>query len=289
MPAPEVSLALDPSLPETVTRILRANPHILIEVRRGRAPAPPGIARPVLACVGVIGLALLIVAGPLGLVAFLGMICGGSVLYFAMSDPKERAYQRRLRVVFDHADRFVLPEDLDETCGALLGRAQRAVLTVLGSTVNREGLLDTFDNAITLPDQEWQLARRLMGLSKLRTEHHKVVGDDVPEEFADAFRPYDAALETATASVTARVEALERYAEQAHNADRYYHARRKLGILQERTHEYEQLLAETAHDDTAVPQIERMSGNAQAVEQVFRHSIDEARKAANHLLAVDAA
>jgi len=92
-----------------------------------------------------------------------------------------------------------------------------------------------------------------------------VVGDDVPEEFADAFRPFDAAIETATASVTARVEALERYAAQARNADRYYHARRKLSILQERTQEYEQLLAETAYDETAVPQIDRMSGNAQAV------------------------
>lgn len=282
-------LALDPDLPAEVSRVLRASPQILLEVRHGRTPAPSGPDRAVVPFLAITLIVALMAGGWRGGLTFLALFVLVTGYKRLTADGEERETRRRVRIVHEHADRYVLNEDLDADCRALLRRAQDATRAVLRSAVNRDGLLDTFDNAVTLPAQEWQIARRLADLSRLRTEHRSVVGDDVPDEFADAFRPFDEAIETATASVTARIEALERYAEQARNADRYYDGIRKLEILRERAPEYERVVAETAQDAIAVPQIERLSGHALAVEQVFRDSVDEAKRAATHLLGVTAA
>jgi hypothetical protein len=282
-------LALDPALPEQVAGTLRANPEILLEVRRGRTPDPIGPDWVAVFFVVTTMIVILLVAGRGAATVFLILIALGAVLKRLAADAEERALQRVVRLVYSNADRYVLAADLDEESRTLLRRAQDAGDTVLRSLVNREGLLDTFDNAVTLPDQEWQIAARLADLTHLRDQHDEVVGDDVPEEFFEAFRPYDEAIRTATAAVTARIEALERYAEQARTADRYYDGIRRLEILRSRTSEYERMVAETARDAVAVPDIDRMSTQALAVEQVFRDSIDEAKRAAGHLLSVSAA
>ena len=67
-------------------------------------------------------------------------------------------------------------------------------------------------------------------------------------------------------------------------ADAIYQAHRRLGVLRERTPEYERLLAETAEDRLAMPGIDRLSAQAKDVERVFRRSLDEARRAGGHLL-----
>ncbi|GIH28438.1 hypothetical protein Aph01nite_67480 [Acrocarpospora phusangensis] len=269
--------------------LLRTHRPLLLEVRRGRLPVRTGLDRSAKIFLGAVGLLALLFGGMLALMTLLGLlgVCAG--FYWLAGDPLEREIERKFRVVHAHADRFVLPEDLDEQCGSLLARTQQAVAAVLSSTVHREGLLDTIDNDRTLPDEAWQIARRLTDLSARRTAHARIVGQDPHPLIAAAVRPYDLAIETVTASLTARVAALEAYAAQAVEADRCFEARRKLAELEELTPEYERLLAETAPDALAVSQIARMSTHAVAVEQVFLASIAEARKAGTHLLSVPAA
>ncbi|GAA0441754.1 hypothetical protein Acor_06120 [Acrocarpospora corrugata] len=282
-------LAVDPSVPFPVAALLRTHHPLLLEVRRGRVPDKGGADRPLAIFTGTVLLVTAVVGGPVALLSMLGVIGVCGLLWWLAGDPEQRDLQRRLRSAYAHADRFVLPEDLDEQCGSLLARAQRAVRAVLSSAVHREGLLDTIDNDQTLPEEVWQVAVRLADLSARRAAHFKIVGADPHPLIAEAVRPYDLAIETATASLTARVAALEAYAEQAVEADRCFEARRKLAELEELTPEYERLLAETAPDTLAVSQIARMSTHAAAVEQVFRASIAEARKAGTHLLSVTAA
>jgi hypothetical protein len=215
-------------------------------------------------------------------VGAIGMISG---VRWMTKDPSERHARRRLRLALEHADRFVLSEDLDAECGAMLRRAQDAVDTVLSSQVHQAGLIDTIDNGVTLPEETWRIARRLAQLSAMRAEHRRIVPREPPSEVAGAFAPYSEALEAARRSLNTRVRALEDYAEQVRRSDGMYAAYRQLELLAERTPDYQRLVAESVQDAAALPQIERMSEQATQVKELFEQSIDGARRAGAHLVA----
>lgn len=278
-------LVIDPSLPAPVSAKLLASPQAL-RVSRVRGARPPVVPDPV-ALFSLLGLLVLVLAltSVAGMVLTLGAIGMVTGVRWMTKDPSERHARRRLRLALDHADRFVLPEDLDAECGAMLRRAQDAVETVLSSQVNQAGLIDTIDNGVTLPEEMWRIAHRLARLSAMRVEHRRIVPRDPPSEVAEAFTPYRDALEAAQRSLNARVCALEDYAEQVRRSDGMFLAYRQLELLAERTPDYERLVAEAAQDQVTLPQIERMSEQAEQVRELFQQSIDGARRAGAHLLA----
>ncbi|GAA0989863.1 hypothetical protein GCM10009555_074610 [Acrocarpospora macrocephala] len=281
-------IVLDPSLPFAIRQLLETNEELLRRVRQGLVPETPKSPRPiVIACAAVLAFAgifggfstFLILAGMTGFVTLLNRLLTAD----------QREARRKLQIVYDHRDRIVLPSDLDEQCGSLLARAQKAVKAVLHSKVHRQGLLDTDHNNVALPGEAWVIAKRLSDLSALRDKHRKIVGRNPDPLIAEADAPYSTTIKEITASLTSRVVALEAYAARARDADRLFDAFRKVTELHDLTPEFQRLLAETAPDAMATAEIAQMSTQAVAIEQVFRASIAEARQAGTHLLSVSAA
>ncbi|MBB5630307.1 hypothetical protein [Sphaerisporangium krabiense] len=272
-------LVLDPALPPGVAETLRSGPAALTAVRAGAVPPRAGPRPSAVAVVALFLLATLALAGPWGMAALGAVIAGLSGVHALAGDPARREARRRLRVAAAHADRFVLPGDLDAESREMLARAQRAAEEVLRSRVHHAGMLDAIDNAATLPAEVWRLAVRLADLTRTRAEHHRIVPRDVPDDVAAVFGPYAEALERAHRSLGARVAALEEYAAGVRRADAVFHAHRQLGVLRERTPDYERLLAETEEDHLAVPHTGRLTAQAHEVERLFRATLAEARRA----------
>ncbi|WP_242884944.1 hypothetical protein [Actinomadura litoris] len=233
-----------------------------------------------LAPLTVLGLGL--VGSPaLGSLWLLGL--GMLAVLVALGTPSVSLDLHRARELHRRRDRYVTPEELDGPGRALLVRVQAAVDAVRDSEVNREGLLDTVDNAVTLPRQEWEIARVLARQSRLRVEQEQVAAAANLPEVDAALRPLRDKLELSVAAVTRRVEALERYAERARAADEALRAQRHLDSLAERAHEYDELVADTVRDDLALPAIERLTGQGDALVQALRERLAQAAEAAEEL------
>ncbi|GLW07809.1 hypothetical protein Misp01_29390 [Microtetraspora sp. NBRC 13810] len=304
-PARESGTAFDPSLPDDVARLLRDSPDALRAARAQAAADGTGAdpwgadaarraaawlrtgAGPRLFTIFVLIGCLVLVAGLTnvgGLLLAMTTLGAIGTVRWVTTDAEGRRERRLLRAAAEHADRYVLPEDLDRVCLGLLRRAQDAADAVLAAQVTRAGLIDTIDNRVTLPEETWRIARQLARLSAMSAEHRSIVPPDVPPEVASAFTPYNAALEAAAASLTARVRTLEEYAWQVHRADQVYRAFRQLEVLAERTPDYERLVADLVRDELARPHIERLADQAEQVRELFQQSVDGAREAAAHLL-----
>ncbi|MEV0593641.1 hypothetical protein [Nonomuraea cavernae] len=199
-------------------------------------------------------------------------------------DAAKRANRRLLRLAYEHAARYVLPEDLDYPCQMLLSRAQDAVDRILASRVHRAGLIDTIDNQVTLPEEVWQIAERLSRLSAMHREHGRLVPRELPSGLEDAFKPYTSALDAAWTSLSKRVRRLEEYAKQVMRADQVYHAHQRLEALAARTPDYQQLIAETVRDQVAYERIRELGEQARHVRKLFEESIDQARQTAGELI-----
>ncbi len=211
----------------------------------------------------------------------MGMI---ALLRWTASDAANRAAKRRLRLAYEHAGDYILPEDLDYPCQVLLRRAQDAAETILASQVHQAGLIDTIDNRVTLPEEVWQIAQRLAKLSAMHAEHGKLVPRDLPSGLEDAFKPYSTALDAAWTSLSKRVRNLEQYAKQVMKADKVFHAHRRLEALAARTPDYQQLVADTVRDDLARAHIKELAGQAAHVRKLFEESIHQAKQAAGELI-----
>lgn len=203
---------------------------------------------------------------------------------WAASDATNRAARRRLRLAYENAQGYVLPEDLDPPCQGLLRRAQDAVHAILNSRVQRAGFIDTINNQVTLPEEVWQIAQRLANLSRMHAEHNRLVPHDMPSGMEEAFKPYTSALDAAWTSLSKRVKQLERYARQVQQADRVFQAHQRLEALAERTHEYQALVADTLRDDLATRHIKELADQARNARKLFEESIAQARQTAGELL-----
>ncbi|RKS74947.1 hypothetical protein BZB76_3471 [Actinomadura pelletieri DSM 43383] len=233
-----------------------------------------------LAPLTVLGLGLLgsPLLGSLWLIG-LGMLA----ILVALGTPSVSLDLRRARELQRRRDRYLTPEDFDDEGRAMLVRAQAAVDAVRDSAVNREGLLDAVDNAVTLPRQEWEIAQVLARQSKLRADHAEMEGASTLPEVESALRPLRAKLDLSVQAVTRRVEALERYAERAKAADEVLHAQRHLEAIAEKAHEYDELLADTVRDDLALPAIERLTEQGDELVRTLRDRLSQAAEAANEL------
>jgi hypothetical protein len=196
----------------------------------------------------------------------------------ALGSPAFSLDLQRARELARRRDRYLTPEDLDDDARGLLGRAQEAIDTVRDSEVNREGLLDDVDNAVTLPRQEWEIAQVLARQARLRTEQREWAASEVPEVGA-ALRPFQDKLDLSVQAVIRRVEALEHYAARTRAADEALRAQRHLDALAARAHEYDDLLADSVRDDLALPAIERLTEQSDELVRTLRARLAEAAEA----------
>jgi hypothetical protein len=190
---------------------------------------------------------------------------------------------RRARALRFRRDRYLTPDDFDATGQDLLTRAQTAIDSVRESEVNKQGLLDTVDNEVTLPRQEWEIAQVLARQSKLRQEQQQILDFGAVPEVAAAVRPLREKLEVSVRAVTRRIEALEQYAERTRAADEAYRAHRQLEAVAARAHEYDDLVADAVRDDLALSAIDRLTRHSDALARTLRERLAEAGGAAAEL------
>ncbi|MFI6597646.1 hypothetical protein ACIBHX_15425 [Nonomuraea sp. NPDC050536] len=300
MPGRLAKVVVDPAVPEEMAELLRQNRKILSRMRTGWAP---DYKRPA-PVIGVALRAVFSVSAVAAVLIGLGLFRDGAYSAFvvAMSAaallimgvlliPRRNTEIERIRAaeldIYDSARKYeghyVVREDLDEPGRTLLGRAQAAIQGVTDSTVNAEGLLDGVRNAVMLPAQEWEIARLLAKLSALRAEHEEVVAEGITPEVAAVAEPLAEALAISHQAVTARVEALERYAGHVGEAERAYRARNQIERFSAKLPRYEELLAESGADGSAVPELGRLSEDADRLEQALRDSVKSAHEAFRHL------
>ncbi|MEU4548646.1 hypothetical protein [Nonomuraea dietziae] len=295
MSGQDVTVVVDPSVPEEVAWSLRSNAQLLARIRRGLTPErelDDGSLPQGLALAGAVGLVLLDLAFFAAGLVPLVILTTGAILLLLLSrslsamkpDYEEPEGQGDLIQQARWYDgRYYLREDFDAEALSLLARTQRAINSVLGSHVNAEGLLDDVRNSVMLPQQEWEIARLLAKLSALRAEHNELIADGIAPEVAKAVQPLERALLNSEAAVAARVEALERYAGHVAEAERAYHAHGQIEELRARLPRYEELVAESGADGFAVPEISRLSEDADRLERALRRSVSSAHEAFRYL------
>jgi hypothetical protein len=284
---------VDPAVPEDAAALLRDNRKLLLRVQSGWAP-PRGGRSPAVAAVtalaaAVYGLALFVAERypPFVVIMIGSALLMVSVLLRPRPDAEVARRRAREREVYEaarrHEGRYVVRDRLDDPARGLMARAQAAIDQVMDSSVNAEGLLDDARNAVMLPAQEWEIARLLAKLSELRAEHQEVVSEGVIPEVAAVAAPLAHALDSSQEAVLARVEALERYAGHVADAERAYRARNQIERLSAKLPRYEELLAESGADGSAVPELSRLSDDADRLEQALRESVSSAHEAFRHL------
>ncbi|MBF8193256.1 hypothetical protein ITP53_47840 [Nonomuraea sp. K274] len=285
-------MVVDPGVPPDDAQLLRESRRVLLRMRQGWVPEPRrsmsgARVRMVSAFSTVAFFGLLLGLGNLGrgLGLLMAVLFGIPLLIvlFVRNDLPGDEEEDFERDVYDqlrwYQGRYVLTEDLDESAGRLLRRAQRAIAAVTNSRVNAEGLLDDVRNAVMLPAQEWEIARLLAKLSALRAKHRETVSLGLTPEVEAVAAPLARALDSSEEAVVARVEALERYAGNVAEAERAYRAHHQIEELRGRLHQYEELVAETGADGFAVPELDRLAADADQLEQALRRSLSSAQEA----------
>jgi hypothetical protein len=213
-------------------------------------------------------------AALLATVSFTGWVAG------ALRHLREAPVERSVR---EHHGRYLLPGDFDRSAARLLLRAQRAIDVVLGSAAHRAGLLDDVNNAVVLPQQEWEIASALAEHTRLREEQRAQRPERLTPQVRRLLEPQRRALELSAAAITARIEALETYARRARDADDAYHEWQVLQRLPEQNERYRDLLARTVGHDAASEEIHRLAEDAQCAESALRDSVGTALQAGKAL------
>ncbi|MFI6511858.1 hypothetical protein ACIBCT_30020 [Streptosporangium sp. NPDC050855] len=290
-------VVVDPEVPREVADLFRRSGPMLSRFRAGRVPRQTGDSRLPGKLVGTLGVSTAALSAALGvlggsplLAIFLMIMLGGlslvilSVVYIARKPSSVDSVERVLyRHCLDWQGRFLILEDFDHDSRHLLGRVQRAIDFIVKSRTNSLGMLDSVRNSVMLPAEEWEIARLLTKLSALRARHrHLARGGRSPEVVA-AMAPLERALAASEAAVTARVEALERYARHVADADRALLSQGQIEVLKAHLPEYEQLVAEAGAATFALPEIGYLSDDAAMLRQALRESVRSAHEAFRHL------
>ncbi|WP_336206422.1 hypothetical protein [Nonomuraea sp. LPB2021202275-12-8] len=287
-------------MPDEAADLFRDNRKLLVRIRAGWTPTH----RPRPAALGLFARGLTTLAALLAIAVGLDFFLAGFYTPFVvimtlaalliagvLAKPRPDAEVERRHAVEHHVyesarryeGRFVLREDLDDGARTLMSRAQAAIDAIMDSHVNAEGLLDDVRNSVMLPAQEWEIARLLAKLSHLRAEHDEVVAEGVTPEVAAVTEPLGQALDSSERAVLTRVEALERYAGHVAEAERAYRARHQIERLSANLPRYEELLAESGAGDSAMPELSRLTEDADRLEQALRDSVSSAHEAFRHL------
>ncbi|MEU4292299.1 hypothetical protein AB0E63_29085 [Kribbella sp. NPDC026596] len=174
--------------------------------------------------------------------------------------------------------KYLLPVDFDEAAGRLLGRAQRAVKTVLEATVTRRGLLDDVKNELVLPEQLWDIAQVLREQTALRARQREVARGMETAELEAVLGPQRRALALSVEAIKRKVDLLDRYADRVRSADAALRAEAAL----EDGDRYIELLARTEPaGDTSV--VQGFTDEATALKDTLTRTINAARDAGRTL------
>ncbi|MEU4191280.1 hypothetical protein AB0E69_05225 [Kribbella sp. NPDC026611] len=232
-------------------------------------------------CVGGWILALIILAGmlPTAAAAWSALVLAGlAVLATGGIVVKSLAEDRGHKAVRLEHGKYLLPEDFDEPAGRLLGRAQRAVRTVLEATVTKQGLLDDVKNELVLPEQLWDIAQVLREQTVLRARQQDVARGMATAELDAVLGPQRQALALSVDAIKRKVDLLDRYADRVRSADAALRAEAALADGDR----YIELLARTEPvGDTSI--VEGFTDEATALKDTLTRTINAARDAGRTL------
>jgi hypothetical protein len=232
-------------------------------------------------CVGGWILALIFLAGTLPVavaawsalaLAGIAVVATGGIL--AKSGMEDRGHKA---VRLQHG-KYLLPADFDQDAARLLGRAQRAVKTVLEATVTRRGLLDEVQNELVLPEQLWDIAQVLREQTALRARQREVARGMATAELEAVLGPQRRALALSVDAIERKVDLLDRYADRVRSADAALRAEAALADGDR----YIELLARTEPTgDTSI--VQGFTDEATALEETLTRTIKAARDAGRTL------
>ncbi|WP_328526417.1 hypothetical protein [Kribbella sp. NBC_00359] len=232
-------------------------------------------------CVGGWILALIFLAGTLpaavaawSAVALAGIAAIATAGILVKSGMEDRGHKA---VRLQHG-KYLLPEDFDAPAARLLGRAQRAVKTVLEATVTRRGLLDEMKNELVLPEQLWDIAQVLREQTVLRARQRDVARGMATAELEAVLGPQRRALALSVDAIKRKVDLLDHYADRVRSADAALRAEAALGDGDR----YIELLARTEPvGDTSI--VQGFADEATALKETLTRTINAARDAGRTL------
>ncbi|MCP2339865.1 hypothetical protein [Actinomadura rupiterrae] len=256
---------VDPDLPRDVREALLSRPGSLTSAYGEPPPAPPagGLTGenaikslqaatvcgflPVIAAPALLGRAAGLAVGAAaqaGLAAvwwssgFWMFVLAGTALQllsFAVLLFFSRTKDERAELAHVHHGRYYVEDDFatgrmrdwfgNASPSRLMRRTRKAVSAVLGSDVQRAGLLADGADEDGLRRQEWEIAESLAALSRIgRQLQATVPAGRSGGALHDAVKPQRKALRESMAALRQRVEDLERYADRVRGADAAYRA-----------------------------------------------------------------
>jgi hypothetical protein len=276
----------DPDVPASFRRWVRRQRPCLDGQGNLVAITPGGSsrgARPAAVCCWLLAAAciVLLFADPLS-VGPGEWLAAAAVAAVSAVTIQRRSSRRDLRLC---RSKVIFPENLDETCRALLGRAQSAIGGILGSRVLSAGLLaNPVDDAL-LYQHEWEIACQLREITSLRA----LLATNTPGRPAgpmttDVLSAQQRATEIAQEATTERILALERYARQVIAADAADSDWELATTLSHLNDKYLDLVARTASDDYATSEIARLTEQLAAAAKARNDRLRDADLAASELV-----
>jgi hypothetical protein len=296
----EVAMALEPvfapDVPVEVRRLYERKPELFVSAGQPRPKrqtswsTEPGATFGsmlvwIAVCVGgwILGLIIFAITLPTAVAAWAALalavvavvLTGGVAVNSAVEDRGHKAAR------LQHG-KYLLPEDFDDEAGRVLGRAQRAVKTVLEATVTKRGLLDEMQNELVLPEQLWDIGQVLHEQSVLRARQREIARGMATAELEAVLGPQRRALTRSADAIKRKVELLQLYADRVRSADAALRAEAAL----EDGDRYIELLARTepAGDTTVV---QGFADEAAALRDTLSRSIESARAAGRTLALPD--
>ncbi|GAA1786882.1 hypothetical protein GCM10009735_17820 [Actinomadura chokoriensis] len=179
------------------------------------------------------------------------------------------------RLACKHHGRYYTADDFDERTLQYVSRARRATRTVMNSRISKAGLLDDVANAVTLPRQEWEVARTCAELTRIELEISEVASKNAG--LTALLEKQRRALALSAEAVERRVAALEQYADRTKAASAAYREYKAIKQIEEIQADVQELLAQTVQDELAVAEIDRLSADTPLAE--LQRAVDAAKEA----------
>ncbi|HEY3902999.1 MAG TPA: hypothetical protein VGM14_03685 [Streptosporangiaceae bacterium] len=179
---------------------------------------------------------------------------------------------------------FVEQSDLDDVSARRLQAVQLAVDTVCASEVYRTGRLDSPVCAAHLRQHEWEIAGRLLEITKRRAEYAANRSQGVPgPRTAAVLEGHARAITIAQNATTHRVEELQRFASEVRASDLALEDLRQAEKLALRNDRYLDLVAATAADEHAITELTHLTDDAAQARDAYQAALDRAMRAASPL------
>jgi hypothetical protein len=183
-----------------------------------------------------------------------------------------------------HRQHFVDPAGLDAACWRPLHMAQRAIEVVLRSEVYGTGMLDHAPRAADLERHEWDIACRLLDITRLRAEYTQSMSALPGPQTGAVLSAHLRAVTIAQDATARRVEELQRYAREVAAADAALHDWQTAERVARRNDVYLDLVARSAADEHAIAEITYLTEQAIRTRDAFQATLDQATLAAQPLV-----